>query len=285
MADFNIRADSVDVEQIMRQIRSRIREKRGVDYTEKEIEELASARLERFLDPQKVRSDLLEHYRKVRHEAAPVPNYTFEDTTLFETHRAPLRWLRRLLLPVLKLFFNPNPLIRAMHIQSQLNERAARESELTFELVHNLVVELTRTGIEVRNLKMRVEAMSSRLDFDERRARALEGVVQYRSGAQSDAGTAAEVENEEGGDDSEPASSARSRRRRRRRRRARPGMSFERPRAEGGTAGEVDGGQAATNEPGTLSRNDNEAARSEEMRTDTRSDEPGSGDSEPEPLK
>jgi len=33
MADFNIRSDSVNVEQIMEQIRARIREKRGVDYT------------------------------------------------------------------------------------------------------------------------------------------------------------------------------------------------------------------------------------------------------------
>jgi hypothetical protein len=30
---------------------------------------------------------------------------------------------------------------------------------------------------------MRVESMASRLDFDERRARSLEGVVQYRPGA------------------------------------------------------------------------------------------------------
>ena len=43
------------------------------------------------------------------------------------------------------------------------------------------MLELTRLGIEVKNLKMRVESMSSRLDFDERRARALEGVVQYRA--------------------------------------------------------------------------------------------------------
>ena len=49
--------------------------------------------------------------------------------------------------------------------------------------MHNLVLETTRLGIEVKNLKMRVESMSSRLDFDERRARALEGVVQYRPGA------------------------------------------------------------------------------------------------------
>jgi hypothetical protein len=44
------------------------------------------------------------------------------------------------------------------------------------------VLELTRIGIESRNLKMRLESLSSRMDFDERRARALEGVVQYRPG-------------------------------------------------------------------------------------------------------
>ena len=45
MSDFKIRSDSIDVEQIMRQIRSRIREKRGVDYTEDEIRELANVKL------------------------------------------------------------------------------------------------------------------------------------------------------------------------------------------------------------------------------------------------
>src|SRR5439155_16490883 len=54
---------------------------------------------------------------------------------------------------------------------------------LHYEVIHNLVVELTRTGVEVKALKMRLESMASRLDFDERRARALEGVVQYRAGA------------------------------------------------------------------------------------------------------
>ena len=37
MPDFNVRSDSVNVEQIMDQIRARIREKRGVDYTEQEV--------------------------------------------------------------------------------------------------------------------------------------------------------------------------------------------------------------------------------------------------------
>ncbi len=64
MPDFNVRSDSVNVEQIMEQIRARIREKRGVDYTEQQIRELAAVKLEKFLDPRGVRSDLLEQFRQ-----------------------------------------------------------------------------------------------------------------------------------------------------------------------------------------------------------------------------
>src|SRR6185369_8245549 len=117
------------------------------------------------------------------------PNFAFGEETLYETHRGPIKWIRSLLRPFLKLLFNPNPLIQALHIQSQLNEKAAERNArreqldaLHYEVIHNLVVELTRTGVEVKSLKMRLESMASRLDFDERRARALEGVVQYRAG-------------------------------------------------------------------------------------------------------
>ena len=51
---------------------------------------------------------------------------------------------------------------------------------LYYEVLHNLVLETTRNGIELKNMKMRLEALASRLDFSERRVRALEGVVQYR---------------------------------------------------------------------------------------------------------
>jgi len=193
MPDFNVRSDSVNVEQIMEQIRARIREKRGVDYTEQQIRELAAVKLEKFLDPRGVRSDLLDQFRKAQpaYEPPELPNFAFEDATLFESHRAPIRWIRKLLMPLLKLLFNPNPLIQALHIQSRLNtmnaEREARHEaarrqmdQLYYELVHNLVVETTRTGIEVKNLKMRIESISSRLEFNERRARALEGVVVYK---------------------------------------------------------------------------------------------------------
>ena len=73
MAEFNVRADEVNVEQIMHQIRARIREKRGVDYTEEQIQELAKIKLEKFLDPKGVRSDLLEQFRQTAATDVP-PN-------------------------------------------------------------------------------------------------------------------------------------------------------------------------------------------------------------------
>ena len=112
MSDFTVKSDSVDVEQIMRQVRSRIREKRGVDYTEDEIRELASVKLERFLDPKGVRSDLLEQYRKRREASTTARNYSFEDTTLYESSRPLVRGIRKLLNPILKLFFNPTPVAK-----------------------------------------------------------------------------------------------------------------------------------------------------------------------------
>lgn len=203
MSDFTVRADSVNVEQIMDQIRARIREKRGVDYTEQQIREMATAKLEKFLDPRGVRSDLLERFRSAQpvYTAPELPNYAFEEHTLFDSHRGPLRAIRRLLQPILKLFFNPGPLIQALNIQSRLNtlhaEREARREasrhgmdQLYYEVMHNLVVETTRMAIEVKNLKMRVESLTSRLEFNERRARALESVVVYKP---SEAGSSADV--------------------------------------------------------------------------------------------
>jgi hypothetical protein len=201
MSDFTIRSESVDVEQIMKQIRQRILEKRGADYTEEQIRELASVRLEKFLDPKNLRSDLLDQFRKSRpsFEAAEPPKiqppYTFDDQTLFASHRGFMRLARKLLNPLLKMMFNPNTLNQILHTQAQFNvdllKREARRkiefdrsraewNALYYEVLHNLVLETTRLGIEVQNLRMKTESLASRLDFSERRVRALEGVVQYR---------------------------------------------------------------------------------------------------------
>jgi len=140
----------------MKQIRTRIREKRGADYTDAELQQLASVKLEQFADPSGLRSDLLEQFRQRSNEPST-----------YHRHRGPRRWLLMLLHPLLK------------RVQKQLMS----DLNLYFEIIHNLVVEVTRLGIETQNLKMRVESLSSRVDFDERRGRALESVVQYRPDA------------------------------------------------------------------------------------------------------
>ena len=156
MADLNVRSDSVDVEQIMKQIRTRIREKRGADYTDAELQRLASVKLEQFADPSGLRSDLLVQFQQKGNEPST-----------YHRHRGPRRWVLMMLHPLLK------------RIQKQLMS----DLNLYFEIIHNLVIETTRLGIENQNLKMRVESLSSRVEFDERRGRALEQVVQYRSDA------------------------------------------------------------------------------------------------------
>jgi hypothetical protein len=225
MSDFSIRSDSVDVEQIMRQIRARIRDKRGVDYTEQQIQELANAKLDKFLDSRGIRSNLIEQYRRHREESIP-PTYEFEDSTLFESYKPLVRSIRKQLQPILKLFFNYNVLRRVLHLQAGLNRYVFEREPLYYELLHNLVLELTRAGVELKNMKMRVEALQSRLEFTERRARALEGVVQYKPEAlrgvqRSDApqgGRMDDATEQQGGvDPITGGESARTRRRRRRR--------------------------------------------------------------------
>jgi hypothetical protein len=196
MADFNIRTDAVDVEQIMRQIRARIQEKRGVDYTEEQIQELANVKLERFLDPKGVRSDLVQQFKQARQREPDLfePRlYSIDANDLYGSSRGIVRIVRKMLNPILKLFLNANKLVQVLDRQTEINALYAKQLHLIrehrdevealyYELVHNLVLELTRIGIEHRNVKMRLESLSSRMDFDERRARALEGVVQYRPG-------------------------------------------------------------------------------------------------------
>jgi hypothetical protein len=280
MADFHVRSESVDVEQIMGQIRTRIREKRGADYTEAELQHLASVKLEKFLDSRGVRSTLVEAFRKTRVASAEPPTYEFTDDTLFESPRPWLRKVRRLLAPILRLFVNPDRVSAAFRVQKEVNAdfhrrfRAREEMDpLYYEVVHNLVLEITRLGIDVQNLKMRVESLSSRLDFDERRGRSLEGLVQRRgpdTPARADRGpepgrrpdprpmegpppdqpavasvaaaglAAAPVGSGPAGPTDPRADDQRERRRRRRRRRRRPGQTMGNQPPAGGAAGPGD---------------------------------------------
>jgi hypothetical protein len=262
MSEFNIRSESIDVEQLMEQIRARIREKRGVDYTEQQIRELAAVKLDQFLDPKNVRSDLLDHYRRraaeVAEEAGDVPSrpplFEFDGDTIYRSSRGflgrILYGIRRMLRPVLKLFFNPTPIVHALHTQQQINaqidwmmERSeqiaaklkarAELDALTYELLNNLVVEMTRLSIDVKNHKMRVESIAGRLDFDERRARALESVVEYRT-------QIVPARDGDGEGEVDDAAGPEKRKRRRRRGRRRSGArAADAPQSEVGGADEV----------------------------------------------
>ena len=266
MSEFNIRSESIDVERLMEQIRARIREKRGVDYTEQQVRELAAVKLEQFLDPSNVRSGLLDHYRQRVAEAPDLegdtppspPLFEFDNDTIYRSSRGVvgrvLYGIRRLLRPVLKLFFNPTPIVHALHTQRQINAQMSAQvnwmvvrseqiaatlktraelDALTYELLNNLVVEMTRLSIDVKNYKMQVESIAGALDFDERRARALESVVEYRTQvapAQDAAGD---------GEGDETAASEKRKRRRRRGRRRSGAKPEDAPGSEAGVAGEA----------------------------------------------
>jgi len=185
--------DQVDVEQIMRDIRGRIAQRQGIDLSNQQIQDLAARRLESILDPRAIKPSLLDGLR--RSAAAPTgaadkipnePTFSFEDTTIYDSHRGALRFARRLLNPLLKLLFNPNPLIRALHLQANLNvetaernaERDRRQTEwnaLHFEIVQRLVTEVSRVSLELQALSMRVEALGARVDFNDRRVGQIEG--------------------------------------------------------------------------------------------------------------
>ena len=250
MAEFDTRTDSVDVIRLMEQIRRGIRGRRGDD-DERQARELAEVTLERCLEPRRTRSDLVEHNRRLTppgrfdrdgqgRSLAPEP-FEFDENTVYVSSSGGtmgklIYLIRKLLNPILRLFFNPDPIILAMMRQAEINSRlidlldrvnaefertgkkfAAREEldALNYEVTSNLVTEMTQLAVDMKNHRMLVESVAGRLGFEERRAQALESARQGRStppageaeGAESDGGAAGPT---------------RSRRRRRRSRR-RPG--------------------------------------------------------------
>ena len=224
MSDFSIRAPSVDVEEIMRHIKTRISDKRGVDYTEQQIQELATVKLETFLDANNIRSDLREHYKRSRPAAKHLLG-EFEDQTQASLSKGFFGRFLTLVRKILTRLLRLNPIINALHIQEKINQSRHQNELLNYELLNNLVVEITKLGIEVKNLKMQVVSLNSRLDFTERRERALENVVAYQpetgrrdSKAPSRLNDAESVEKKQDSVEGKPE----PRRRRRRRGRRRP---------------------------------------------------------------
>jgi hypothetical protein len=173
---FEIKGDTVSVDEIMRSIRKRIEEKRQTLYTDDEIRHIAEHRLDAVLDAHDFNSDFISDFR-----SEPVRwNYQFSPETLYRSSRGAvgqmLEKVRRLLKPIQKLFWNPNPMIAALSRQSDLNS-------YYIHLMHNMAVEMTKLNLEVQDLKNRVLQLQGRLELQIRREKTLEDMVVYREDA------------------------------------------------------------------------------------------------------
>ena len=258
------RGDRVDVEQIMREIRSRIAQRTGVELSNQQIQELAARRLEAILDPRGLKPELLEQLRRsagertIAVDAAALPasqSFPFDEATLYDSPNGLLRFIRKLLRPLLRMFFNPTPIAHALAQQSRINtELAARELErdrrqaewnaLHYEILQRLAVEVSRASVDAQNLSLRVESLAAKVDFNERRVRTMEGAqVQTRSPRPPETGqttqTAAGATPSDVTPHQPPVAEGQSGdapRRRRRRRRGRRGPLMGAP-AEAGVAG------------------------------------------------
>src|SRR5262245_8261373 len=171
---FEVRSADVDVEEIMRQIRRRIEEKRQGLYTDDEIREIAERRLDAVLDAHEFNSDFIADFRS----EAGRWNFQFNPETIYRSSRGGvgslLETVRRVLRPVQKLFWNPSPLISALSRQSDLHRYYV-------QLLHNLAAELTKLNLEVQDLKNRNLQLLGRLELQERREKTLESMVVYRT--------------------------------------------------------------------------------------------------------
>lgn len=175
----------------MREIRSRISERHGIDLSPQQIQELAARRLEAILDPRAIKPSLIDELRRAAGlpvEPAPEAPETgtgFDASSFYDSSNGLLRIVRRLLSPLLKLFFEPDAVIQALGAQARVSKSAAvrdaeqqrRQTEwngLHYEILRRLVTDIARTGIEAQHLALRVESLAAKVDFNERQVRGLE---------------------------------------------------------------------------------------------------------------
>jgi hypothetical protein len=187
--------DQLDVEQIMREIRSRISERHGIDLTAQQIQELAARRLEAILDPRTIKPSLMDELRRASGLPADTPSSEPEndepltESALYQSDSGFVRALRKLLNPLLKLLFNPEAIVEALNTQAHRAKAAeAREAELRrrqtewnalhFEILRRLVTDVARVEIDNQHLAQRQESLTAKVDFNERRVRGLEHTQQ-----------------------------------------------------------------------------------------------------------
>jgi len=278
----------------MREIRTRIAQRSGIDLSNQQIQELAARRLEAILDPRGLKPELLDQLRRSAGErsvsvdaaaAGGAQSYPFDESALYDSPNALLRFIRKLLQPLLRMMFNPTPIAHALALQSRLNaEIAAREAErdrrqaewnaLHYEILQRLALEVSRGSIDAQSLLLRVESLATKVDFNERRVRSMEG-AQVRVRPQEAVQPAQAAASGAIGASESPAASPQvvsavqpgePSRRRRRRRRGRRGPGTGVP-AEASATGPLAPGAATEQDDGEIDEGLEEESASEPNNT------------------
>jgi len=173
MSTFSAKGSDIDVEAIMANIRKKIEEKREELYTEEEVKEIAEMRLDAILDSNEFNSDFVAAFRARDAQW----NYSFTPETIYQSSAGSkgglIRKLRSLLNPVLKLFFNPNPMISSLTRQADLNR-------YYILLLNNMTTEVTRLNLELTNLKARLRTLGVRVDFQTKREKTFEQMASVK---------------------------------------------------------------------------------------------------------
>jgi hypothetical protein len=179
---FRIASKDVDVDELMRQIRETIADKKRGLYTDDELREIAERPLEPVLDAHDFESTLLGELLADPEERW---NYAFGPDTVYRSSRGAvgqaLQAIRRVLRPVQKLFWNPTPMLGALSRQSDLNRTYVH-------LLHNVALALTRQSLEIHDLKNRLLQLQGRLELQARREKSLESLLLEREAGRSGEG-------------------------------------------------------------------------------------------------
>jgi hypothetical protein len=275
--------DQVDVEQIMRDIRSRVSTRHGIELTRMQVQELAARRLDTLLEPRNIAPELMEQLRRSAGERIQVPGAApaepladLDEAAVYHSQNGFVRLVRRWLRPVLALLFDPAPLVDAINAdrrraraaaarEAELSTRQAQWNALHYEILQRLVTDVARASIEMQSLPMRIESLAAKLDFNERRLGEIDQAVHSGRTAVTRPQEVRQAEPAAPDAAGVPADGASegTRRRRRRRRGRRPGLAAVEDGALGPDAERVDTEEGEIEEEEAVDAPDSDRVSSE----------------------
>lgn len=200
MSLFEIDDPGVDVGALEERVRAAIEAKRGVRFSDEELEKLRGAELEPRLRREDLPRGWLEEASKVRSRVPSRPPPELDASLLTVLHESGsggfkgtvLRLARRLMKPFYRSTLNLETafsmVIDAIGEQGAwMSDNAGqldRWRERDLHLFHNLVVEVTALRLQQTHMQDRINELVRQLDALTQRERALEALTVERSGTE-----------------------------------------------------------------------------------------------------